>query len=81
MNPGTALAAILEGAGAIRHLDGPDRAAEAFHAHALFSDLMEKGHAAIEAAALAADGSNTYCIPVNVLDAFSASLARAGGAA
>jgi hypothetical protein len=81
MNPGTVLAAVLRGAGAVRHLDGPDAAQEVIKAHALLSDLMEQGHAAIEAAELAPDGSDTYCIPVDVLDAFSASLARAGGAA
>lgn len=47
----------------------------------LVIEVLNHAHACIEAAERNADGSNTYCIPAEILDALSAALVRLGGAA
>ena len=46
----------------------------------LVAEVLTLARACIEAAERSADGSDTYCIPVDLLDALSASLVRLGGA-
>lgn len=78
MTPGSALAAILSGARAVQHLDGPAAAAEVFEAHRILSALVESADAVVEQAER--QGDNLYCVPVETMDALSAALTRAGGA-
>lgn len=47
----------------------------------LIAEILRLADACIEAAERNHDGSDTYCIPVDLLDALSASLVRLGGAA
>lgn len=47
----------------------------------LVAEVLSLAHQCTEAAERNADGSDTYCIPVDLLDALSASLVRLGGAA
>lgn len=42
--------------------------------------LGEKARACLDAAVRNSDGSNTYCIPVEVLDELSSAVTTAGGA-